>query len=314
MEPPVSDAPAVSVVIITRNRVEPFGNCIRSILDNGYDDLELVILDNGSDESAASLSTLLGEAGERVRLTYRRTAPSGFAAMRREAVGLARGEFIVSIDDDCVLGENAIAFIVERFRSDSSIGIVGGNIENVGFSGADRYKGRGRIGINGRYEPVEDPADAEVFGSANKSIRRSVYDMVGGYDPFFASGMEEADLALSVKRAGFDVVYEPRVRITHYHSPGRFRGRWANLNVVRLYLFFKHFMPSGAAGWLGFLRREWLLLLDDISKLSLSARVEAGAGGYLYASLLVAHDLLKIIIARAAIPYLAFRAWRKRPA
>jgi GT2 family glycosyltransferase len=308
MERAVGDLPEVSVVIITRDRVEPLKSCVRSILDNGFDRLELVILDNGSEESAAALRPFLDEAGRKVTLTYRRTAPSGFAAMRNEAVGLARGEFIVSIDDDCVLGEGAISRIVERFRADDSIGIVGGNIENVGFSGADRFKGRGRIGINGRYETVEDPAEAEVFGSANKSIRRAAYEQAGGYDPFFSSGMEEADLALGVRRAGFSVVHEPGVRVTHRHHPSRFRGRWENLNAMRLYLFFKHFMPAGAAGWLRFVRREGRLFLDDLSKLSVARRVEAGAGGHAYAAALVALDFVKITLARLAIPYLALRA------
>jgi GT2 family glycosyltransferase len=310
----VGEAPEVSVVIITRDRVEPLKRCVESILAERRDRLQLVILDNGTEASAERLRPFLDEVARKVDLSYRRCAPSGFAEMRRQAVGMARGEFIMSIDDDCVAGAGAISHIVERFRSDDAIGIVGGNIENVGFSGAERFKGRGRIGINGRYETVEDSSQAEIFGSANKSIRRSAYRRVGGYDPFFSSGMEEADLALSVRAKGYRVVYEPLVRITHQHHPGRFRGRWENLNVMRLYLFFKHFMPQNGGEWLAFLRREWGLFLDDLSRLSVARRVEAGAGGRLYASALVALDLLKIILARLAIPYLVLRARRSRPA
>jgi len=308
----MGEAPEVSVVIITRDRVEPLKSCVESIVANGGDRLQLVILDNGSEASAEGLRPFLDGVGKRIDLIYSRSAPSGFAEMRRQAVGLARGEFIMSIDDDCVADADAIAHIVERFRSDDTIGIIGGDIENVGFSGADRFKGRGRIGINGRYETVQDPAQAEIFGSANKSIRRTVYERVGGYDPFFSSGMEEADLALSVSGMGYRVVYEPRVRITHKHHPSRFRGRWENLNVMRLYLFFKHFMPRGAGGWLGFLGRECRLTLQDLAKLSVARRVEAGAGGWLRASALVALDMLKIVLARLEIPYLVLRARRVR--
>jgi GT2 family glycosyltransferase len=307
----MGESPEVSVVIITRDRVEPLKRCVESILASRYRrGLQLVILDNGTEQSAEALRPFLDRVRSEIDLVYRRAAPSGFAAMRRETVALARGELIVSIDDDCVAEAGAIDHIVERFRSDENIGIVGGHIENVGFSGADRFKGRGRIGINGRYETVEDPAEAQIFGSANKSIRRAAYERVGGYDPFFSSGMEEADLALSVSRAGYSVAYEPRIRITHYHHPSRFRGRWENLNVMRLYLFFKHFMPSGLSGWLRFLRRECALFLADLSRLSIRQRVEAGARGYPRAAALVALDLLKILLARLLIPYLAVRAQR----
>jgi GT2 family glycosyltransferase len=304
----MSELPEVSVVIITRDRVEPLKRCVESILASRYRGLQLVILDNGTEESAEAFRPFLDRMRSEIDLVYRRAAPSGFAEMRREAVSWARGELIVSIDDDCVAEAGAVSHIVERFRSDETIGIVGGHIENVGFSGADRFKGRGRIGINGRYETVEDPAEAQVFGSANKSIRRTAYEQVGGYDPFFSSGMEEADLALSVSRAGYSVVYDPRIRITHYHTPSRFRRRWENLNVMRLYLYFKHFMPDGIGSWLRFLRRECALFLADLSRLGIRRRVESGAGGYLRAAALVALDLLKILLARLLIPYLALRA------
>ena len=112
----MSESPEVSVVIITRDRVEPLKHCVESILANRRGSLQLVILDNGSEASAKRLRPFLDGVGQRVDLTYRRSAPSGFAEMRREAVGLARGEFIMSIDDDCVADSGAISHIVKRFR------------------------------------------------------------------------------------------------------------------------------------------------------------------------------------------------------
>lgn len=299
----------VSVVIITRDREEALRRCVDSILANRRADLQLVILDNGSQRPS-----FLEELRESVDLTYVRRAPAGFAELRREAVGHASGDIIVSIDDDCVAEESAIDRIVERFEGDESIGIVGGTVENVGFEGVDRFKGRGVIGVNGRYEPVEDPGRAEIFGSANKSIRKEAYECAGGYDPFFSAGMEEADLTLSIRRLGYAVVHEPAVRIVHHHVPGRFRSPWANIEVMRLYLFFKHFMPGGGAEWRLFLGREIRLLLDDLRGISVTRRRRALAaagrgrlGSHLRAAALVTVDLLKHLWARLLIPYLILR-------
>ncbi len=41
--------------------------------------------------------------------------------------------------------------VVRRFQSEPDVGMIGGRLENIGFEGAERYKGRGRPGINGRY-------------------------------------------------------------------------------------------------------------------------------------------------------------------
>ncbi len=92
----------------------------------------------------------------------------------------------------------------------------------------EQFKGRGRIGINGQYETVKDLRDAEVFGSANMSIRRKAFDKAGGYDFFFSEAIEEADLTLRVKKKGYKVVYEPSVKITHFHSATRFRYKRRN--------------------------------------------------------------------------------------
>jgi GT2 family glycosyltransferase len=305
----------VSVVVITRDRVDSLERCIGSIMANRREELQLVILDNGSNRSHEKLRPFLDELRGSVELVYARSAPAGFAELRRKAVAMADGEIIFSIDDDCVAEESAINRIVERFESDDSVGIVGGAIENVGFEGADRFKGRGVLGINGRYEPVEDPARAEIFGSANKSMRREAYERAGGYDPFFSAGMEEADLTLSIRRLGYGVVHEPAARITHHHLPGRYRSLWSNLEVMRLYLFFKHFRPRGGEEWRLFAGREWRLLVGDLLGVSISRRVKAlsaagrrGPGLYLRALALVKIDLLKFLWARLSIPYLALRA------
>ncbi len=309
----------VSVVVVTRDRVESLKRCLGSILANRCEDLQLVILDNGSERSHEELRPFLEELRDSVELAYVQRPPAGFAELRREAVGMATGEIIVSIDDDCVADESAIASIVERFETDESIGIVGGAIENVGFEGIDRFKGRGVIGVNGRYEPVEDPGRAEVFGSANKSMRREAYERAGGYDPFFSAGLEEADLALSIKRLGYGVVHEPAARIVHHHVPGRFRPLWSNLEVMRLYLFFKHFMPRGGGEWRLFFGRELRLLVGDLRRISIARRREALAAAgrrstalHLRAVALAVIDLLKILWARLLIPYLALRARARR--
>jgi GT2 family glycosyltransferase len=303
------------VVAVSLKKVESLKRCIDSILANRREGLQLVILDNGSQSSHEALRPFLEELRDSVELAYVRRPPAGFAELRRAAVGMAEGEVIVSIDDDCVADESAIARIVERFKDDDSIGVVGGTIENVGFEGIDRFKGRGVIGVNGRYEPVEDSRRAEIFGSANKSMRMEAYERAGGYDPFFSAGMEEADLALSIKRLGYRIVHEPAVRITHHHVPGRFRSLWGNLEMMRLYLYFKHFMPRGGVQWRLFLGREWRLFLGDLRDISITRRREALAAAgrrrpalHLRAAALAAIDLLKLLWARLLIPYLVLRA------
>lgn len=333
--------PFVSIVVLTREREKLLQQCIRSILDNTYKNIELVILDNGSEPSRRLTRTFISSLRIQCncKINYIESLPKGFAEMRQIAMNNSGGEIIMSIDDDCVADDEAILQIVRRFMSDETVGIVGGNISNIGFEGDEQFKGRGRIGINGRYEPVPDPNDAEVFGSANMSIRREAFEAVGGYDLFFSGAFEEADLSLRVKRQGYKVIYEPAAKITHFHSPTRFRSKWRNLDLLRLYLFFKHYMPNNFMGWNEFLRNELQLLIKQTTGLIPTVNVTSVARNtksysavnenrrhvskYLkaieyiakmayYRCHYIATTFFKLIVARMMIPYLICRAYRLR--
>lgn len=318
--------PLVSVIIITRNREQELQRCVESIVNSTYENIKVVIYDNSSRTSRKETREFLSSLGFEGELRYIESTPRGFAEMRQIAVDNSDGDIIMSIDDDCVAGKDAISQVVRCFTSNQRIGIVGGNITNIGFKGDDVFKGRGRIGTNGKYQVVQDPAKAEVFGSANMSVRRKAFEEVGGYDLFFSGGFEEADLTLRIKRKGYEVVYEPEVRISHFHSPSRFRSRWRNMDVYRLYLFFKHFMPKGIEEWIRFSASEWQMLTADVDRVVAKPmtrfckrRVEdhAASGGdrsvgYLRAGCRVLIELSKVTIARMMIPCLIYKAYSAR--
>jgi len=317
--------PLVSVVIITRNRAKGLRRCIKSILNNTYKDIELVIFDNSSPEPMKRNEEFLSSL-EFENIKYIKSSPKGFAEMRQIAIENSEGEIIMSIDDDCVAEKDAIVQMVRCFMSDGSIGIVGANKTNIGFTGKNKLKGRAKIGVNGRYELVQDPQDAEIFGNDSMSIRREAFDKVGGYDPFFSGGLEEADLTLSIKEEGYKIVYEPSVKITHFYTPTRFRPPGRNMEMHRLYLFFKHYMPSNITDWVKFFSSELKLLVQDINRLipksvsgkrSTEAHTNVYRNGrnffeYLKVSYSIFRKLSKLIIARMVIPYLIYRACKAR--
>ncbi|NIL99632.1 MAG: glycosyltransferase [Acidobacteria bacterium] len=305
-------APLVSTVVLTRDRPESLRRCLDSLRANAYRPFEIVVVDNGSEAGRRKARNWLADWGPEPPLKHIECPPDGFAALRQRGYENAEGEFVVSLDDDCEAAEDLIKRVVERFEAEPDIGMIGGRLENVGFAGAERFKGRGRLGVNGRYEPVEDPADAEVFGSANQSVRRRAFDQAGGYDPYFSDGMEEADLALSLRAAGWRLVYDPAVRVKHVHQPQRFRNRWRNLHRMRLYLFLKHRPPRGA-GWFRFAADEAGLLWRELRALW-PGRPRGRQGGLVKRMLRpwawLAVELWKLLATRVAIPWIAFGARR----
>ena len=300
-------APLVSAVVVTRGRPELAARCVRSLAMNRYRPLEVVVLDNSEPAEQQQLARAIAKLGLPIR--HIASSPNGFGALRREAFEAAEGELLMSIDDDCIAADDAIERIVAAFRAHPEAGIVGGNLDNVGFEGADRMKGRGKFGTNLRYLPVEDPNEADLFGSANQTIRREAYEAAGGYDPFLVDGLEEADLALGIAAAGYTTHYAADVKIEHHHSPSRFRNRWQNLERMRLYLWFKHRGGPTPA----FLAREVALWCGDLGRELRSIPKRQRAFGHALpfrATAAALFGMLKATLARLQMPSLWWQARR----
>lgn len=250
--------PLVSLVILTRNRCLSLERALRALLSQDYSNYEVVVVDNGSIDQTR-------EVVERMGARYVFSPPEdGFACSRQHGVDAARGEIIAMCDDDCVPRQDWLKQLVQRLCSDESIGLVGGLVVNVGFPEGKRFKGRGKIGRNGVITFVEDPQEADYFGSANMAFKRSAFEAVGGYDPFFRGGFEEADLALNMRRHGFRVEYEPSAVVEHFYTGISFKGSHSSQGyspeMARLYLYLKYFRPRTPGGWASFLFYEiWLL-------------------------------------------------------
>jgi len=85
----------ISVIIPTYNRREFLARAIDSVLDQGWRDFELIVVDDGStDETARSVASY----GGRVRYLYQENR--GPAAARNTGVRAAEGEFIAFLDSD----------------------------------------------------------------------------------------------------------------------------------------------------------------------------------------------------------------------
>ena len=87
--------PKVSVIIPTYNRARIVGEAIDSVLSQGYDDFELIVVDDGSTDGTEELV-----ASYLPRLTYLYQEHQGVSAARNRGIASARGEYISFLDSD----------------------------------------------------------------------------------------------------------------------------------------------------------------------------------------------------------------------
>lgn len=115
--------PRVSVVMPVYNSAHTIDRCIASVLEQDYEDLELVVVDDGSDDG--SMDLLSDWTGRDSRIAVIRTENRGVSSARNTALGVVEGAFATFIDSDDILSPGAIRLLIEGMRPDVQV-VIGG--------------------------------------------------------------------------------------------------------------------------------------------------------------------------------------------
>ena len=237
-EIPPGPRPLASVIVLTRDRAPLLAACARGVLERtDYENLELLVVDNGSREPSALelLATL--EATPRVRV-LRRPAPFNFAALNNAASAEAAGEVLVLLNNDIeVLEPNWLrALVAMAMRPD--VGAVGAKLlypDRTLQHGGILLGPAGAATHVGRHLPADAPGyggqlavtrDLSAVTGACLAIRNEVFLRVGGMDERLAVTWNDIDLCLRVRERGLRVVWTPLAVLTH--REGETRGRDAD--------------------------------------------------------------------------------------
>ena len=125
----MAQTPLLSVFIPTYNGASHVREAVESVLDNGFDDLEIVIIDDGSTDATVDIIESIRHPA--IRLS-RNPHNLGVVATRQRGVPLLRGRYVALIDQDDIAVPGRFRAQVDRLATDGGPDIVGGAIENFG--------------------------------------------------------------------------------------------------------------------------------------------------------------------------------------
>lgn len=165
--------PTVSVVLPTRNREDFLRDAVSSVLEQTFTDFECIVVDGDSTDGTGEYLASLDD--DRVRV-QRYGEPQGVSAARNAAIEMARGDYLVFLDDDDRLFENAIEVLV-RTIEDQDDGCGG-----VYTSHRRRYESgefREQRVSEGRIESYEEAA---IGGPSCTLVPAPVIADVGPFD------------------------------------------------------------------------------------------------------------------------------------
>lgn len=201
--------PLVSVIIPTYNREKFIAECVRSVLDQTFTDLEVIVSDDGSpDNTEAVVGAITDE-----RVTYSRIEHVGIpSATRNNGIKQARGRYLAFLDSDDLWFPDKLERQLELIKADERIGLVCTN--GINFSE------EGVLGLKNRLPLTDDDFLFEALLEFNHIIcssvlvKKDVIDDVGMFDenPDLRA-VEDYHLWLRVrKKYGIRYINDPLVK------------------------------------------------------------------------------------------------------
>ena len=215
----------VSVVILTWNSVGKIEPCLESLGRGTQVPDEIIVVDNGSTDQTRAV---LAEQFPAVRVIAN-MHNRGVARARNQGLAVARGAYLLVLDDDTVVLPDALARLVSVLDTNPTIAVCGPQLLNSTRQPIDpdlpfptlwhkvrrwrstdlRNRGSSNNGPSGGIRDVD-----YVIGAC-QLIRRAALDEVGPYDERIFYGPEDIDFCLRLHQAGWQVVCEPAARVIH---------------------------------------------------------------------------------------------------
>jgi glycosyltransferase involved in cell wall biosynthesis len=219
----------VSVVIClhTMDRFEHVVEAVESVFAGTYDDVEVVLVADGSDAVCAAMREAFGDRPD-VRIVCN-DENQGLAVSRNRGLEAAEGDVVAFMDDDAVADEGWLEALVGVYE-ERDVPAVGGRMTAEWVAAEPSFLPAEFYWLIGVTPPTFGPADdADVGGEVrntyggNMSFRRSVLTELGGFSPEIGGRKgdknlqgEETELCARMQSEyGHGMYYEPEAKVAH---------------------------------------------------------------------------------------------------
>ncbi|MHC4113873.1 MAG: glycosyltransferase family 2 protein [Planctomycetota bacterium] len=262
MTPLEKKFPKVSIIIVNWNTCDILKNCLQSVYAQTQPDLvEVIVVDNGStDNSCRMVQTLFPGL-----LLIENAGNMGFAKANNQAITLARGEYLLLLNSDTIILDNAVAKSLAFAEANPDAAVIGCRVLNpdrtpqpscfmfpsilnmlISVCCINRLFSRSRF--FGREEMTwwngTDSREVDVVNGCFMLVRRQAVEQVGMLDERFFMYAEEADWCYRFGKAGWKTIFYPNAEIIHLNGQSTRMVRTEMLVQLRISILkfiYKHY-------------------------------------------------------------------------
>lgn len=240
----------LSIIIINWNSKDYLRGCLKSIAVNISDlKFEILVIDNASYDGSAQMVAV-----EFPHVSFIQSDRNlGFSGGNNRAVRQAKGSFLLFLNPDTIMEEDALLTLVQTLRRLPDGAIAGARLLNTDRTlqtscvqsfptilnqvlGSDllyRWFPRSTLwGMAALFEASKEPEPVEVISGACLMIKREIFERVGGFDEHYFMYSEDVDLCFKIYQIGFKSYYVPAASVIHHGGGSSQKARSAFSNVM----------------------------------------------------------------------------------
>ena len=206
-----TNGPTVTVVIVAKRAEKTIGSLFESLERQTYRPKETILVIDSLDDPTVDIASSF-----QAKIVESRVG--GIGAARFEGVEAATGDIIAFTDSDCVADDHWLEAFALGFHHRKDILAQAGRtvdreseLEVVDFA----------TGLNPEMDGWVDFAETQ-----NICFKRSLFEIVGNFDPDFAQGGEDLDFCMRVKKKGYRIHTNSSAVVLHLRHEGWAKTAW----------------------------------------------------------------------------------------
>jgi cellulose synthase/poly-beta-1,6-N-acetylglucosamine synthase-like glycosyltransferase len=202
----VPSPPRVSVVVCSHNGSRTIAECCEGLRRLEYPDFEVIVVDDGSSDTTASIASGYG-------FRVIRTEHRGLSHARNTGMHAATGEIVAYIDDDAYPEPDWLVHLAATFSRTEHVGVGGPNLSPVDdppvAQCVDNSPG------NPTQVLITDE-EADHIPGCNMAFRKSALEAIRGFDTTFRTAGDDVDVCWRLHERGWTLGFSPAAVVWHH--------------------------------------------------------------------------------------------------
>ncbi|WP_445172690.1 glycosyltransferase [Microcoleus sp.] len=209
--PQLADRPLVSVIIPCYNQAHFLVEAVTSVINQTYKNWEIIIVNDGSLDTTSTLAKKLLVANSQYQIRLIEQTNQGLSSARNAGIAAANGEYIMPLDADDILGENALTDLLKI--------CLKSNVPCVAFGSYQMFGTENRIVPSYELYSPENIKQSNMIHPSSL-YHKSILDLVSGYKVGMKEGYEDWEFWVNCHKHNIPFLGTREVVVNYRRSQG----------------------------------------------------------------------------------------------